>query len=217
MKFKKVLLFFKITIYILIILLIINFITNYFSERVKTYIKQKATLISSQLIAKTIEEEVVPNIDIEGLFKMVNNNEKIESIYINTYQVNNILGKTTKSLGDALKNIDDEQLNNLKLPIGIIFSDVFFNNIGPNINIKIYPVGSVEVDIKSTIKEYGINNSIFRLDIEVKVNFAVVVPLQTDEITVITNIPLIVQIIQGEVPRYYYSNSNGQFIPMPID
>ena len=94
---------------------------------------------------------------------------------------------------------------------------MLFYDLGPNINIKIYPVGSVKCDVRSVIEEYGINNSVFRLEIEVRVAFAVVIPLQRDEIEVVSSIPIVVQIIQGEVPRYYFNSREGKFIPMPLD
>jgi len=218
MKVKKFVLFLKITIYILIILLVINFVSGYFSSRVKLYIKQKATTTSSLIIANTINEEVLPSIDLNNLINTVSSdNENIDSIYINTYQVNKILSVTTQSISNKLNNLNDEELNNLALPLGLIISDVLFYDLGPNINIMIYPVGSVKCDVRSVIEEYGINNSVFRLEIEVRVAFAVVIPLQRDEIEVVSSIPIVVQIIQGEVPRYYFNSREGKFIPMPLD
>lgn len=213
MKAKNVVFFIKLTFYLLIILLIINLISNYFSDRVKLYIKQKATTESSLIIAKTIEKEVLPKIDLENLIKTVKSeNDNIDSIYINTYQVNNIIATATQAISEELNNLNNQELNNLKLPIGIIISDVLFYDLGPDIKIKIFPVGAVKTDIKSVIEEYGINNSIFRLEIDVKVSFAVIVPFQKDEIEVNTSIPVVVQIIQGEVPRFYFSSKDGKII-----
>lgn len=218
MRVKKVIFFIKLLTFILVILIIINFVSGYFSERVNLYIKQKATTEASLIIAKSINDEVLPSIDLNNLINTVkSDNEKIDSIYINTYQVNNILAKTTTAISEQINNLDNKELTNLELPLGIIISDVLFYDMGPNINIKIYPVGSVKCDVKSVIEEYGINNSIFRLEIEVKVNFAVVVPLQKDEIEVKTSIPIVVQIIQGEVPRFYFNSTDGKIIPLSME
>lgn len=218
MRVKKFIFFIKLLTFILVVLIIINFVSGYFSDRVNLYIKQKATTATSMIIAKTINDEVLPSIDLNNLINTVkSDNDKIDSIYINTYQVNNILAKTTTAIAEQINNLDDEELTNLELPLGIIISDVLFYDMGPNINIKIYPVGSVKCDVKSVIEEYGINNSIFRLEVEVKVNFAVVIPLQKDEIEVITSIPIVVQIIQGEVPRFYFNSKDGKIIPLPME
>lgn len=214
MRSKKIIFFIKLLTFVLLALLIINFVSGYFSDRVKTYIKQKAITQSSLIIANSINEEVLPSIDLNDLIYTVkSDNENIDSIYINTYQINNILAKTTNSITNQLNNLDNYDLNNLELPLGIILSDVLFYDLGPSINIKIFPVGAVQTDVKSVIEEYGINNSIFRLEIEVKVSFAVVIPLQREEIDVTTSIPVVVQIIQGEVPRFYFSSKDGKILP----
>lgn len=214
MNSKKIVFFIKLFTYIFIILFIITFISNYFSDRVKTYIKQKATLESSMIIASAIEREVLSNIDLDNLIITVKSeNENIDSIYINTYQVNNILALTTSSITSQLNNLENQDLEQLTLPLGIILSDVLFYDLGPEIKIKLYPVGAVKCDVKSVIEEYGINNSIFRLEIDVSVSFAVVVPLQREEIEVNTAIPVVVQIIQGEVPRFYFSSKDGKISP----
>jgi len=214
MNSKKIVFFIKLFTYIFIILFIITFISNYFSDRVKTYIKQKATLESSMIIASAIEREVLSNIDLDNLIITVKSeNENIDSIYINTYQVNNILALTTSSITSQLNNLENQDLEQLTLPLGIILSDVLFYDLGPEIKIKLYPVGAVKCDVKSVIEEYGINNSIFRLEIDVSVSFAVVVPLQREEIEVNTAIPVVVQIIQGEVPRFYFSSKDGKILP----
>jgi len=218
MRIKKIVFFIKLFLFIFIILIIITFVSGYFSARVKLYIKQKAITASSILIAEAINEEVLPSIDLSNLINPVSSdNENIDSIYINTYQINEILAKTTSSISKKLVDIDNNELNNLTLPLGIIISDVLFYNWGPNINIKIYPVGAVDCDVKSVIEQYGINNSVFKLMIEVKVSFVVVIPMQKDEVAVTTSIPIVVQIIQGEVPRYYFNSAEGKFIPMPLD
>jgi len=218
MKIKKIVFFIKLLIFLFIVFCTITIISGYFSKRVNLYIKQKATTATSLLIANTISDEVLPSIDLNNLINTVSSdNENIDSIYINTYQINDILSKTTSSISNKLTNLESNELNNLTLPLGIVISDVLFYNLGPDINIRIYPVGAVVCDVKSVIEEYGINNSVFRLLLEVKVTFAVVVPLQKDEIAVTTSIPIVVQIIQGEVPRYYFNSAEGKFIPMPLD
>ena len=166
------------------------------------------------IIASAIEREVLSNIDLDNLIITVKSeNENIDSIYINTYQVNNILALTTSSITSQLNNLENQDLEQLTLPLGIILSDVLFYDLGPEIKIKLYPVGAVKCDVKSVIEEYGINNSIFRLEIDVSVSFAVVVPLQREEIEVNTAIPVVVQIIQGEVPRFYFSSKDGKISP----
>jgi len=218
MKSKKIKTFIKTTLIVVLFLFCVNFVSGYFSQRVKMYVKQKAQLEASNLISKTIKTEVLPNIDLENMVKIIiGENNKVESIFVNTYQVNQIAAKISENLSDLLRSFDSQELNNLSLPLGIILSDTLFGDLGPSVNIKIYPVGSIIVDIISECEHYGINNSLLTIFVSVHVMFATIIPFQHDEVQVAMEIPLIVQIIQGEVPRYYYSNKNNDFIPYPIN
>lgn len=217
MNYKRIKSLSKGILIIVIILLIITFVSGYFSERVKIYIQQKTQLEASNLISSTIKNEVLPYIDLENMVKIIEGeNNKVESIFVNTYCVNEITSAVSEYLGNLVANLENTELNNLSLPLGIILSDTLFGNLGPLINIRIYPVGSITVDTVSTCEHYGINNSVLKIAVAVRVIFMTVIPLQKGEVEVTAEIPLIVQIIQGEVPRYYFSSKNSEYIPYPL-
>lgn len=198
------------TFIFIISFILIIFIDGYFSERVDVYIKMKASLYSSSIIEKAINEEVVPHLDSEKLLKIIYNGEKVESVYINTNQVNELLALVNASLQ---KTITAFPKDDLALPMGLILSDTLFSDFGPNLYVDIYPVGTIATDIVSTTEEYGINSSILKVSIKTTVKFMAMVPLNKEEITVVNNIPLVIQVINGEVPRYY-SNSNDKILPI---
>ena len=64
------------------------------------------------------------------------------------------------------------------------------------------------------MKSYGINNALFELYLKVDIEVDTVIPLRKDEINFTTNILLASQIIQGEIPYYYYSG-NGTIEALP--
>lgn len=198
------------TFIFIISFILIIFIDGYFSERVDVYIKMKASLYSSSIIEKAINEEVVPHLDSEKLLKIIYNGEKVESVYINTNQVNELLALVNASLQKTITAFPEDDL---ALPMGLILSDTLFSDFGPNLYVDIYPVGTIATDIVSTTEEYGINSSILKVSIKTTVKFMAMVPLNKEEITVVNNIPLVIQVINGEVPRYY-SNSNDKILPI---
>lgn len=214
MKLKKIKIFCQLLLFVGTVLIVISFISGYFSQRVAIYIKQKATLLSSSYIEEAIREEVIPTIDVEQLIMTKTIGDKVDSVYINTNQVNSIIANVNSSLQNNIYNDDGlDALTNLTLPLGIIFSETLFTNLGPEISIDILPVGSFKSDIVTNIQEYGINNSLLTIDIVVKINFETIVPLNKQGIEVVTNIPIVVQLIQGSIPNYYYHNTNSEFIP----
>lgn len=212
-KYKRIFVWFLLLGFMLFS---VNFISGYFGQRVAVYVKQKAILNTSLLIEETIKKEVLPTIDIENLIKLnTDDNKKVQNVIINTKQINEILANINNSLYDSIKKIEDKiELNNMTLPFGIIISDTLFGDVGPNFRIKIYPLGSVKSDVVTSMDDYGINSSILKIDIVVKINFMTVIPLNKEDIEVVTKVPIVVQIINSEVPRYYYY---GDLSNAPVD
>ena len=151
MKVKSFLKFSKIILFLFLLFFMINLISGYFSERVRTYVEQKAELEVANILAAAVSESVLPHIDLDDLIKTVTVGGEAESIYINTYQVNKIMAETTKALQRELARIEnDEVLNNLVLPFNIIISEIFYTKYGPSVNIDILPVGSLVCDVVTT-------------------------------------------------------------------
>lgn len=221
MNLKKIKIFIKSTLIVMILLFTINFLSGYFSERVDIYVKQKAILEASNMISKTIQSEVLPSINMDNLIRLnTNESSQVESISINTYQINRIMADTTQKLQESLLKINNQQIDNLTLPFGIVISDTLFSNVGPDITIRIHPIGSVKCDVETKSEHYGINNTLLTIDIVAKIQITTIIPLRKSTVDVITKIPIVVQIIQGQVPRYYFSGGPSEgdhIVPGPWD
>ena len=200
---KKIIIYVFLFLFIIIIIGIIYFLNIYFSDRVKIYMDNKGVIYTQNYIQESIMDEVINEINISDLYLIKEDlNNKVESVIINTAQVNKILAKTNSNLE---KNINNIQNTKLEIPFYSIFGDTIFSSIGPNIKLKIYPIGSYKCDVKTSATQYGINNTLFEIYITVNMNIETLVPLQKSKSNVECKIPLVMQIIHGEVPRYYYN------------
>lgn len=217
MKLRKFRILFKTAVFVGLFVFIVSFVSGYFSERVKMYVAQKAQLVASDLMSETIKTDVLPYINLDNLIKFVTDDENnVKSIFVNTYQVNQIAAQVSGRLAALLRSFEGSELKSLELPLGIILSDTLFGSRGPAIAIRIFPVGSVVVDVVSTCENHGINNTLLTVAVTARVVFTAIIPLQKNEVEVDVWIPLVVHIVQGEVPRYYYANKDSEFIPHPI-
>lgn len=199
---KKIIVYVFILVISLFVFLSIQFVNGYFSDRVNIYIENKGTVYTQNYIEQSLRESVVNNIDIDSMYYINKNEEEVKQVLINTSQINLILQKINKTLDSALLLLNDERLS---LPLGIILGETIFSSLGPNIELKVYPVGSYTCDVMSSIEEYGINNSLFEIYIKVKVKIETIIPLRSSVSEVECHIPLVMQILQGNVPRYYYN------------
>ena len=200
---KKIIIYVFLFFILLVTVCIFNFLNMYFSKRVQLYMDNKGVLYTQSFIKESIIDEVIEEIKIESLyFIKEDNNDQVESVLINTSQVNKILSLVNASLENSMSELSK---NELIIPFTSVFGDTLFSSIGPNIKLRIIPIGNYKCDILSTAKEYGINNTLFEIYITIEMKIETIVPLQKSESKVNCKIPIVMQIIHGEVPRYYYN------------
>ena len=200
---KKIIICVFLFILIFFLIISIYYLSIYFSDRTKLFMENKSIIYTQSYLKEAILEDVIEEINISSLYLIKeNSNNQVNSVLVNTAQVNKILGLVNSSLEKNMKTIQNTEL---QIPFSSIFSEVLFNSFGPNIKLKIFPLGSYKCDVISSATEYGINNTLFEIYINVDIKIETLVPLQRNENVVNCKIPIVMQIIHGEVPRYYYN------------
>lgn len=156
-------------------------------------------------------------------------NGKVQFIKYNTNEVNKIsmdisdlvlddinhlaLGEFEK-IDFILPNITEKYYQEISdgiifgISIGNIFNNNFLANIGPRIPLKMNLNGNVDVEIKNQITEYGMNNALMEIYIEIQARPIIIMPFLSEEIEITNKIPLVTEIIQGEIPEGYFSSTS---------
>lgn len=207
----------------------IFFVFHVMNKKLSPIIMNYATLeakkLSSIIINKAISKHVTEKIDSDELFLVTKeDNGEIRSIDYNSAIINKFLTEITNSVQINLQNIEKGEVDGLefsdavlvdydkkKLEKGIIYevsSGVLFGNpllanVGPRIPVKISLVGDAVSNITTDIKNYGINNAVIEVDVNLKINEKVILPFYSDLITIETKVPVAIKIITGSVPKYY--------------
>lgn len=220
----------SLTLIIILIILLIIYIFKVFNDKALpqliSYSEIETKKIVSSIINSTVVEEIANNIDIEDLFITTKDSEgNVKSIDFNTSEVNKILASSTKVVeknlkyletGDVeklnltnniLSNYDLEKLKKgiiYEIPSGIVFNNSLVSNLGPKIPVRINLNGDVVTDIKTEVESYGINNALIKVSVNIKVYMQVIIPFKTKEIVVEANIPVVMKLVEGSVPSYYY-------------
>ncbi len=78
-----------------------------------------------------------------------------------------------------------------------------FSAIGPSIPINIKYLGNVTSNLKTEVKEYGINNSLITIYVDINVEMLVILPFSSKEINITNLVPIVIKMINGEVPQIY--------------
>lgn len=203
---KKVKIYAFLFLIIVIISFSLMFIGGYFSERVDVYMKSKSENYCANLVSDLLKEEVINIIDSDKIVKVNYKSENVvSSISVDTKMVNSFLKSVNEKLVFSVDNIENA---NISIPMGIILGDTLFGNIGPNFDIDIVMLSSFKADVYTSLKEYGINSSLFELYVNVSFTINTMIPLNSDLSEINVSVPLVIEIINGEVPRYYYNTND---------
>lgn len=183
----------KVKLFICLILIGVSifFITGYFSDRVKVYVKQTATNNASIKIAEAINENILANMELDNIFEK-------DKGYINTTSVNKILKEVNENISN---NLNDYAYNKIKIPLGLIFSEVLFSDSKLGLTIKTKPISSFVTDVVSKVEEYGINNSMITIEIVIKIEVMALIPLNEETFTVESHIPIAMLVMEGKIPE----------------
>src|SRR5574344_1834313 len=117
---------------------------------------------------------------------------------------------------------DDEKLKKgiiYEVPSGLIFKNDLLSNIGPKIPVKISMRGSILSNIDTSITNYGINNALVKVNVNLTLNEQVLLPFTLKTIEVDTSIPVVIKMVEGTVPKYYsgsLSNTSPQ-LSIPLE
>lgn len=226
-KKKKNKIFICIIILIIVSLFSFSFINYYSNKALPLFIKY-ADAETKKLVILIINKAVtkqINNVDINDIFEVTYNNAgEIVLIDFNSKRTSIALSTITSLVelnlraieegkidmlelpDNSLESFDKELLDRgviLELPLGVISSSTLLKNLGPKIPVKLSIIGDVSSGFSTEVEEYGINNALIKLYIDIEVNARVVMPFMGDDISISASIPIAMKVIQGKIPEYY--------------
>ena len=220
---------------VLLIILIISFITSiimilFAGKRLEKIIISYSTKEVERIANVVLNDVVSLDDDIfdKEFYNIIKDNEgNISLIDFDSKITNNILkeindkalerltelekgNSTYLELSDSLKGTRLTYLDNgivCDIPLGVLLNNSLLVNFTTSIPIKFSFIGTVTSNMFTNVKEYGFNNALIEIGIEVTIKEQITMPHSTKNIPVTTRINLATQVVQGQVPLYY----NGSF------
>jgi sporulation protein YunB len=198
MRFKR-----RIIILLIAIVLSFNIFIYVFD---KTVMPTVMTVADGEMRAKAIVtinkcimEEFKKDFKYDEIIKVEKDREgnivllKADTLKLNELAANVVL----KSQGEIKK------LGNvgIKIPMGYITKNNILAYLGPPITVKMQPIGYIETKYHSIFESAGINQTRHRIFVEVRTQIRVIIPLKSNEIEVVHQIPICETIIVGKVPE----------------
>lgn len=169
-------------------------VVNLSQEKVRSV----ATSTISSVVGDVMADD---NLTYNDLVKITYSSEnKVELIEVNTIEINLIIREITKHVQSAFDTLGSEGIS---ITLGTFTGIPFLFGLGPDVSIKLVPVGTVNTEVESSFNEAGINQTIHRLYFVVSSIIGMVLPGMTQNFTTELEVLLCESIIVGEIPSVY--------------
>lgn len=217
----------KIFILFILIIIVSFFVIKIFDDRVKpillSYAEAETRKLTTLVINKAVTKQIALNMDPDNLYEIeTNDNNEINIVSYNSTTVTKILNSITNLVQLNLKSIEEGNIDLLELPdtydsdklkegiiyeipFGAITNISFLSNLGPKIPVKLHLIGDVTSGIRSNLTEYGINNALLEIGVNIEVTCRINMPFISKQIKVDNTVPIVIKLIQGKVPEYYFN------------
>jgi len=224
---KRKVLSFGIGIFVVLVIVVSMFI-NYYSNKAVPLMISYAEAETKKLMILIINKAVTKqmnNIDTDELFDITYNElGEIVLIDFNSKVTSKILSTMTSLVELNLRAVEEGKIDMLELPdnslgdynsellekgiileipFGIVTNSNLLYNLGPKVPVKLSLVGDVSSGFSTNIEEYGINNALLKLTVDIEVDTKIVLPIVSDEMKIECSIPIALKVIQGKIPNYY--------------
>ena len=231
---NKVFIVFNILL-IVSVFIFIKYIGNKINDKFLAFAEIEATKIAKYIVNYATSDEMLEDFSEKKYFVTNKNaDDEIKSIEFNAIEVNKILNKVTSNILELFIELErgesriiDLSRNILinskikgykkgiifEIPTGLSSNNFILSNLGPAIPIKLSITGEIESYISTTVVEYGINNALITVYININVSEQIMMPFMTKKITISQQIPISMNIMNGKIPNYY-NNSMGNNSPL---
>ena len=215
-KHKK----YKLNITTIIIMLIIvntivilNYYKNNLTNKLIDISKNTIEVYNNYLIMNFISNDILSKSDLNNIIKLnKNNKDEIISIEYDTKltykllkvvtdELYQIVSQTTyKDILDYDFDIKDDLV--IYYPVLLSSNNIFLNNLGPKVPVKIKFLSSLLTNINTKVTSYGLNNVLLEIYINITINDDIVIPYYKDKISKDYNVLLSSKVVMGTLPNY---------------
>lgn len=133
-----------------------------------------------------------------------NENGMVTLISADATEINRLARDLVKLSEIKLSEISER---GIAIPIGT-FSECPFCWRGPEVSIRLIPIGVISCNFRSEFHQAGINQTTHRIYVNINSNVSVVMPTQNQNIATTTELLLAESIIIGAIPSTYLNSES---------
>ncbi len=202
----------KYFIFLCFIFLILFLFCLYFIKVVNPLIinssEVKVKSLALKAVNSAISDVMAESVLYNDLVNIVTNEEgKIIMLNANSIMINKLSKELVKSAQVKLSEIGDAGMT---IPLGNFTGISLFIGVGPEVKIKLIPIGSVHCNFESKFETSGINQTHHRIYVNVEASVNMVLPIKNIKVKTSNQVLISESIIVGEVPSTYLNSNSMQ-------
>jgi len=198
--------FLRVIIAILVFVAIFIFCTIYFRSNVVPTVMDSSVAqvraIATNAVNLAATTVINGGLTYDELFEVkYDNNGKISMIQANSPRINTI-AREIANLAQA--NLDSLGTQEISIAFGTFTGLALLTGFGPDVTIKIVPIGTANCDFVSCFQSAGINQTSHKIYIDVYADVNIITPIDEPTVQVKAEILVCENVIVGDVPDTYF-------------
>ena len=199
-------------IIIIVLAIIIQLVCISITPALKTIASKEVNRFCQMIINNT---PFPVELEHDDLIAISRNGDEIVAINFNTNYASSLGAKLVNQLEDLFYSIDNSFYQNklqqmsddggviATIRLGLLTDNPFLANVGPKINLKYKTISAITSTVEENIENYGVNHVMVSLKIVIKIRLMVLFPFYNEEFSHEYDYPLVMEVIEGEVPNWY--------------
>ena len=187
---------------ILILSLLLMIFLTFADLRLKPVVinaaRSRARLFASDVISRSVDAAVSESAG--NFINVIYGEDGISAIETNVTGISRLRADSILNIRGEISDIDRMTLN---IPLGNLAGGMLLTGRGFPVRIKLVPIGDVSGEIYSEFSETGINQTLHRIYLRVRVSMNMIVASDTVRLELADDILVAETVIVGKVPDAY--------------
>ena len=160
--------------------------------------RSRARLFASDVISRSVDAAVAESAG--NFINVIYGEDGISAIETNVTGISRLRADSILNIRGEISDIDRMTLD---IPLGNLAGGMLLTGRGFPVRIKLVPIGDVSGEIYSEFSETGINQTLHRIYLRVKVSMNMIVASDTVRLELADDILVAETVIVGKVPDAY--------------
>lgn len=202
----------------LVLLMVLAVYSVVFTEKiikpnVAAIAEVKVKAMITQIVNDAVHNQFRTGAEVTELLTIKTDSEgNITYVESNTVAMNSLATELTQAVQQQYKWKDAVILD---VPVGSIVGSQILSQMGPNIGLKVLPIGMSRANFKTEFESMGINQTKYKVYLQMDSQARVLAPFSINNIDVQNTILVAEAVIVGEVPNSYINVPQGSDVTDP--